>query len=95
MKDVKTDKDKYADVDKYARVKRESTQEMQTMIFVPRPVASEVGHVNLRNVLALTHISLASQFWDICKQCRPRSDAAKRGVWSGSSLFANRNIYSK
>ena len=22
------------------------------------------------------------------KQCRPRSDAAERGVWSGSTLFA-------
>ena len=28
----------------------------------------------------LTHISLASHFWDIGKQCRPRSDAAERGV---------------
>ena len=28
----------------------------------------------------ITHISLASQFWDIGKQCRPRSDAAERGV---------------
>ena len=26
--------------------------------------------------------------WDVCKQCRPRSDAANRGVWSGSTLFA-------
>ena len=44
----------------------------------------------------LTHISLAFLFfWDIGKQCRPRSDAAERGIWSGSSLFANRNIYSK
>ena len=25
---------------------------------------------------------------DIGKQCRPRSDAAKLGVWSGSTLFA-------
>ena len=40
----------------------------------------------------LTHTSLASHFWDIGKQGRPRSE---RGVWSGSSLFANRNIYSK
>ena len=43
----------------------------------------------------LTHISLVSHFWDIGKQCRPRSDAAECGVWSGSSLFANRNIYLK
>ena len=28
----------------------------------------------------LTHISLASHFWDIGKQCRPRSDVAERGV---------------
>ena len=25
---------------------------------------------------------------DIGKQCRPRSEAAERGVWSGSTLFA-------
>ena len=42
-----------------------------------------------------THISLTSHFWDIGKQCRPRSDTAESGVWSGSSLFANRIIYSK
>ena len=35
------------------------------------------------------------QFWDIGKQCRSRSDAAERGVWSGSSLFSYNNIYSK
>ena len=29
------------------------------------------------------------------KQCRPRSDAAERGVWSGSPLFAYRIFYSK
>ena len=38
----------------------------------------------------LTYISLASHFWDISKQGRPRSDA-----WLGSSLFAYRNFYSK
>ena len=32
--------------------------------------------------LVLTHIR------DIGKQCRPRSDAAERGVSSGSTLFA-------
>ena len=25
---------------------------------------------------------------DTCKQCRPRSDAAESGIWSGSTLFA-------
>ena len=28
----------------------------------------------------LINISLASHFWDIGKQCRPRSDAAERSV---------------
>ena len=39
----------------------------------------------------LTHISLASYFWDTGKQYRPRWDAAERGVSSGSTLFAYRN----
>ena len=26
------------------------------------------------------------------KQCRPRSDAAERGVWSGSTLFATQSV---
>ena len=41
-------------------------------------------------VAHLTHISQASHKRDLCKQCRPRSDAAERGVWSGSTLFALR-----
>ena len=44
---------------------------------------------------SLTHISLASHLWDIGKQCRPRSDATERGVWSGSTLFAHKNFYQK
>ena len=35
-----------------------------------------------------THLSLVSHKRDIGKQCRLRSDAAERGVWSGSTLFA-------
>ena len=38
----------------------------------------------------LTHLSQASFLWGIDRQCRTRSDAAKRGVWSGSVLFAYR-----
>ena len=38
----------------------------------------------------LTHICLTSHERDIGKQCRPRSDAAERGVWSRSTLFALR-----
>ena len=34
-----------------------------------------------------THLSLASHKWDIGRQRSPRSDAAERGVWSGSTLF--------
>ena len=32
----------------------------------------------------LTHLSLAFHKRDSGKQCRPRSDATERGVWSGS-----------
>ena len=31
--------------------------------------------------------------WDIGKQCKTRSDAAERGVWSGSPLFAYRSFF--
>ena len=36
----------------------------------------------------LTHLCLASNKRDIGKQCRPRSDATERSVWSWSTLFA-------
>ena len=38
--------------------------------------------------LPFTHLSPASLKWDTGKECRPGSDAAERGVWSGSTLFA-------
>ena len=69
-------------------------------------VSGEVGRlkVKIRDILRvfgwfsfmesfLTHISLASFLWDICKQCRPRPDTAERGVLSGSLLFAHRMFY--
>ena len=37
----------------------------------------------------LTHCSLETPKKVIGKQCRPRSDATKRGVWSGFPLYAN------
>ena len=37
----------------------------------------------------LTHCSRETRKRVLGKQCRPRSDAAERGVWSGSPLFAN------
>ena len=39
-------------------------------------------------IVYLIHLCLASYKRDIGKRCRPRSDAAERGVWSGSTLFA-------
>ena len=36
----------------------------------------------------LTHLCVASHKRDTGKQFKPSSDAAERGVWSGSSLFA-------
>ena len=44
----------------------------------------------LMTALWLTHISLVSFLWDIDKQCKPRSEAAECGIWSGSPLFAYR-----
>ena len=38
--------------------------------------------------VCLTHLSLATHKRDTGKQCRPRSDAAVCGVWSGSTLFS-------
>ena len=39
-------------------------------------------------IYSLTHFVLW-HFLDLGKQCRPRSDAAERSVWSGSTLFAS------
>ena len=43
----------------------------------------------------LTHISIASFLLDIGLQCKTRSDAAKRGVLSGSTMFAYRSFFKK
>ena len=37
----------------------------------------------------LSHCSRETRKMGTGKQWRPRSDAAERGVWSGSPLFAN------
>ena len=47
------------------------------------------------DILKLTHLSLASFLWDICKQYSPRCDAAERGVPSGAILFAQRKVIEK
>ena len=41
----------------------------------------------------LSHISIAFFLWNIGKQYKTRSDASKRGVWSGSPLFAYRSFF--
>ena len=41
-----------------------------------------------KRMVLLTHVGLASFLWDMSKQLKTRSDAAERGVWSGSPLFA-------
>ena len=45
------------------------------------------------HAMILTHSCLVSHFWDLGKQCRPRSDVAEGGVGTGSTLFAYRNFY--
>ena len=44
-------------------------------------IAEVVELISLSNFMCFELTSLS-------KQLRPRSDAAKRGVWSGSKLFA-------
>ena len=45
----------------------------------------DIMHVDA-NTVYLTHISLASHFRDIGKQCRPRSDAAEHCLLTGISI---------
>ena len=45
--------------------------------------------VLIRIATILTHCSLETPKKVFGKQCRPRSEAAEHGVWSGSPLFAN------
>ena len=47
--------------------------------------AASVTHIAIRSIS--THLCLTSQTIDTGKQCRPRSDAAERGFWSGSTLL--------
>ena len=58
------------------------------------PSNFQLMHVYISK-LTLTHISQASCYWDIGKQCRPRSGTGECGLWSVSSLFAYRNFYKK
>ena len=46
-------------------------------------------------MIVLNPFKTGTHIEDICNQCRPSSDAAKRGVGTGSSLFAHRNFYAK
>ena len=48
------------------------------------------GYLKPEHNPLLTHLCLEShKSGMIGKQCRPRSDAAERGVWSESTLFAS------
>ena len=44
---------------------------------------------NLSIYLFCNPVCAQCHFLDLGKQCRPRSDAAERSVWSGSTLFAS------
>ena len=45
------------------------------------------GRFGFVNQMVLTHLSLGTHKRDFVKQCRPGSDAATRGVWSGTTMF--------
>ena len=44
------------------------------------PMKDFLAYLVIEKWFSLTHLSLASFLWDMGKQCRPRSDAAERGV---------------
>ena len=48
-------------------------------------------HVQVLIIIILS--CLVFHIWNVGRQCRPRSDAAERGIWTGSILFAYRNFY--
>ena len=65
-------------------------QVLYRFIYFAYGVLSRLQSCDLTPVRVVTHISLASLFGDVGKQCRHRSDP-----WSGSALFANRKFYLK
>ena len=59
------------------------------VVFVWKIIKAPGSLLQVRTgMTVLSHLCFASHRRDIGKQCRPRSDAAKRGVCSGSTLFA-------
>ena len=47
-----------------------------------------------KEYLSLTHLCPVSKNGTLGNQCRPRSDAAERGIVSGSSAFALNTVIS-
>ena len=57
-----------------------STERYQTTHSLEYYLALHCLSTSRKRVLGLTLISLVYFLWGICKQCRPRPDAAERGV---------------
>ena len=54
------------------------------------PTLLAVGKGSLLLVFRIITVITLLEQTSLRKQCRPRSDATERGVWSGSTLFATR-----
>ena len=56
--------------------------------------SEKTQHVKIKiSILTYNDLSLASFLWEIGKQCRHRPNAAERGIWSASPLFAYIMVY--
>ena len=71
-------------------VKKDNLHEMS------KPICSVSGKnlnqhlcwISYSIISALSYLPKEFEYTDLSKQCRPWSDAALCGVWSGSTLFA-------
>ena len=46
-------------------------------------------------IIVVRNIQHLLVWWDLGKQCRPRSGAAEGSIWSDAALFAYKNLYQK
>ena len=60
----------------------------QNLMYVANCRSGRLYWLKHVSICIISHLCLAYYKRDIYKQCNPRSDAAERGVWSESTLFA-------
>ena len=64
---------------------------MSSGLFYLNSLDRSISHLNPFKgcLVRFYYCHVCRNFWTLRKQCRPWSDAAFCGVWSGSTLFAN------